>query len=112
MNPSDPNLELLWKKVVDDWDNDKAHALFLEHCRATGALPEAAARYRGMAGDRERGPTAEKRLSAVLALALAQLETLRSPPAEQKKHARGLVWVLLFIAGIVALSIYLTSRGA
>ncbi|MBX3128973.1 MAG: hypothetical protein KF718_19815 [Polyangiaceae bacterium] len=110
MARTDPTLEQLWKKVVDDWDNDKAHALFLEHCRATGALAEAAARYRGMAGDRERGPTADKRLSAVLALALAQLETLRSSEP-QRTSGRGLLWILLFVSGILAVLAYLGARG-
>ncbi len=48
---SDPTLEALWKNVVDNWDNDSAHAQFLQHCQSTEQLAEAAARY-------ERAPPA------------------------------------------------------
>jgi hypothetical protein len=106
----DPGLEALWKQVVDDWENDKSHAAYLELCNAKNRLAEAAARYRGMAGDRERGPTAEKRLQAVLALALAQLETLRTPALETRRSYRGVALIVFFILGIVAILAYLSLR--
>ena len=106
----DPALEALWKQVVDDWANDKTHAAYLELCNAKNRLAEAAARYRGMAGDRERGPTAEKRLQAVLALALAQLEVLRAPPAEARRSFGGVALTLFFMGGIAVLLAYLSVR--
>ena len=106
----DPGLEALWKQVVADWENDKAHAAYLELCNAKNRLAEAAARYRGMAGDRERGPTAEKRLQVVLALAMAQLETLRTPPVETRRSSRGVAMIVFFIVGIALISLYLTIR--
>ena len=71
---SDPILEALWKKVVDDWDDDSAHGAFLSHCQDTQQLPEAAARYKGMTGDHERSASAEKRLGGVALLAMASLQ--------------------------------------
>src|SRR5262245_20622297 len=75
---ADPLLEALWKNVVDDWDNDAAHGQFLQHCQSTEQLAEAALRYAGMRGDRDRGPAAKKRLDAVSLLATSSLLAARS----------------------------------
>jgi hypothetical protein len=74
----DPTFEALWKNVVDNWDNDKAHGQFLQHCESTEQLAEAAARYTGMSGDRARGEAAKKRLEAVTLLATSSLIATRS----------------------------------
>jgi hypothetical protein len=57
---SDPTLEALWKNVLDNWENDAAHAQFLHHCQSAQNLAEAAARYAGMRGDRDRGAAAKE----------------------------------------------------
>jgi hypothetical protein len=75
---TDPVLEAHWKRVLDDWENDAAHGSFLEYCQTSDQLLEAAVRYRGMAGDRTRGPSADKRLSAISLLALSKLEDLHA----------------------------------
>ncbi len=75
---TDPLLEALWKKVIDDWDNDAAHGQFLRHCQSTEQLAEAALRYAGMRGDRDRGPAAKKRLDAVSVLATSSLFAVQS----------------------------------
>jgi hypothetical protein len=105
----DPAIEALWKNVLDHWDEDKAHMAFLEHCREQGKLAEAAARYRGMAGDRDRGPEAEKRLKGVLALALAALETSRTPDTVVTRRAGSLVMIVLFVAATIGLLVYLSA---
>lgn len=102
----DPILEALWKRVVDRWDDDDAHRGFLEHCAEHDRLPEAAARYRGMAGDRHRGATAEKRLAAVATLALAKLESTRTTVPEARRDAGKLVLIVLFIAGTIAMLVH------
>ncbi len=99
---ADAALEALWKNVVQRWDDDAAHGAFLEHCRASGRLDEAAVRYRGMAGDRERAAGAEKRLKAVALLALAQLETSRTPP---RAAAGRTIAMLVLLAILVAATI-------
>lgn len=104
----DPNLELLWKRVLDDWENEAAHGAFLDHCQATDQLLEAAVRYRGMAGDRDRGEAAQKRLSGVALLAMAKLESTRTSPRQANSNAARLLVAVLFLAGSVALALYAT----
>jgi hypothetical protein len=103
---SDPALEALWKNALDHWDEDKAHIAFLEHCREHEKLPEAAARYRGMAGDRDRSEQAEKRLKGILVMAMASLETKRTPDAVVQRRAGSLVMIVLFIAATIGLLVY------
>ena len=100
---TDPALEALWKRVVDDWDNDAAHGAFLEHCQTTDQLLEAAVRYRGMAGDRVRGPSAQKRLGAVATLSIARLETMRTPEPRVRADVGRLLLIVFFVAGTIAL---------
>jgi hypothetical protein len=99
----DPVLEALWKKVLDDFDNDRAHGAFIEHCQTTGQLLEAAVRYRGMAGDHLRGPIAEKRLAGIAVLALAGLESERTPERPGLTVLVRLLLIFLFVAGTVVL---------
>jgi len=100
---SDAVLEALWKKVVASWDDEDPHTRFLEHCRATGQLLEAAVRYRGMAGDHARGPSAEKRLRAIAIVAMASLETERAPRREASADWARILLIALFLAGSLAL---------
>jgi hypothetical protein len=100
---TDPILEAHWKAVLDDWDSDRPHGAFLEYCEKSDQLLEAAVRYRGMSGDRTRGPSADKRLTAISMLALAKLEsarTLRRTPAFAFSR---LVLIVFFIASVAAL---------
>jgi hypothetical protein len=105
---SDPTLEALWKHVLDDWEEDAAHGAFLEHCQRADQLVEAAVRYRGMKGDRERGKSAEKRLAGVAMLALAMLESSRSTP--QAASSRGAIALIaFFLLGTAGLLAYLLA---
>ena len=103
----DAGFEALWKHVLDHWDDDRTHGAFLEHCQLTGQLAEAAARYRGMKGDRERGPGAEKRLAGVAIVALAQLEATRTQPHTAESRTGALVLASLFGLAAVGLLAYL-----
>jgi hypothetical protein len=107
---ADVALEALWKNVTDRWETDAAHAAFLDHCQRTGQLAEAAARYRGMTGDRVRGPSAEKRLQGVATLAILALEAERTTPRESSRRGSQLALVVVFLAATLALSLYLTLR--
>ena len=104
---SDAAFEALWKHVLDHWDEDKAHGAFLEHCRSAGQLAEAAARYRGMTGDRDRGPVAQKRLQGVLVLAMAALESTRTPRPEAKTSPTSLLLIAFFVAATLGLLVLL-----
>jgi hypothetical protein len=103
----EPAFEALWKNVLDRWDEERAHGAFLEHCRATDQLAEAAARYRGMKGDRERGAVAEKRLAGVAIVALAKLESTRSRPHRSGSRTGALVLATAFGLAAVGLLAYL-----
>jgi hypothetical protein len=103
---ADPALEALWKNVLDHWDEERAHGAFLEHCQETSQLAEAAARYRGMKGDRERGAVAEKRLAGVAIVALAQLEATRTPPRTSGPRTGALVLAAAFGLATVGLLAY------
>jgi len=108
---ADAAFEALWKNVLDRWDDERAHGAFLEHCQATDQLAEAAARYRGMKGDRERGPVAEKRLAGVAIVALAKLEATRSRPSSSGSGTGALVLATAFGLATVGLLAYvLLSR--
>lgn len=106
---TDPILEAHWKRVLDDWESDASHGAFLEYCDKSDQLLEAAFRYRGMAGDRLRGPSSDKRLAAISMLALAKLETARTAPRTSMRKAAMLVVVLFFVGSIIAL--YLLWRS-
>jgi hypothetical protein len=103
----DAALEALWKQVVDDWDDDKPHAAFLEHCRQTNQLAEAAARYRGMTGDRVRGAAAQKRLEGVAVLAMTALESTRTTNVARRGPGSSLMLLLLFAVLTLGLVGYL-----
>ena len=83
---ADAAFEALWKSVLDHWDEERAHGAFLEYSGATDQLAEAAARYRGMKGDRARSQVADRRLASIAVVALAKLEATRSkvPPAGRR----------------------------
>ena len=104
---SDPALEALWKNVLDRWDDEKAHAAFLDHCQNADQLVEAAVRYRGMAGDRERGEAAEKRLQGVAVLAMAKLESTRTTEPRGRSRVGSLLLIALFLAATILVLLYL-----
>ena len=103
---ADSALETLWKNALDHWDNDAAHRAFLEYCQKHDQLAEAAVRYRGMRADHERGPVAEKKLTAITALAFARLESSRTPDRRKRGRAFGVVLVAVFLAGTIGLLAY------
>jgi len=106
VRPADPSLEALWKHTLDNWDNDAAHGAFLEYCRSQEALDEAAARYRGMKGDQDRGAGAEKRLTAVLMLAMSKLEISRAEPKAASSALTKVLLILFFMAGSLLVLAY------
>lgn len=99
-----PSVEALWAHVLDHWNDDKAHAAFLQYCDEANLLPEAAARYRGMASDHSRAELAEKKLKAVAVLALAKLETQRTQPSQGPRSLLGWAAFLLMAAAALAVA--------
>ena len=95
---ADPTLEALWKNVVDNWEKDAAHAEFLRHCQSTLQLAEAATRYAGMSGDRDRSDAAKKRLEAVTILATTSLLATRTDRAPDLPKWFTVAALMLFAA--------------
>jgi hypothetical protein len=56
-----------------------------------------------MAGDRTRGPSADKRLSAISLLAIANLEATRMAPRTSMSSTRTVLVVLFFVGSLLAL---------
>jgi hypothetical protein len=102
----DVELERRWKRVVAAWDDDEVHASFLDHCRVTGALPEAAARYRSQKIDPYRGAGADARLKTVTFLALQSMEEHRATPPTRAPR-----WLLALAFLITCLSVYALVRA-
>jgi hypothetical protein len=75
----DETFEVLWKNVVDCWDDDAAHQVFLRHCQAKERLGDAAGRYVALKNDEVRGASARRHLEMVATLAAASLTTSRKP---------------------------------
>src|SRR3954464_6034025 len=105
----DSAFEALWKSVLDRWQDERAHGAFLEYCQATDQLAEAAARYRGMKGDRDRSAIAEKRLAGIAIVALAKLHATRSPAAHSGRRWGGLILAGCFGLAAAGLLAYLMS---
>jgi hypothetical protein len=103
-------LDTLWKHVLDHWDDEAAHRAFLEHCRQNDRLVEAAVRYRGMKGDYARAATAEAKLAAVAALAMARLELARGPEKRPRGRLMSYVLIAFFVAGTIGLLAYLAPN--
>lgn len=108
MSGADPVLDALWKRVTDDFADEKAHGAFLDYCRTQERLVEAAVRYRGMVGDRDRGAVAEKKLKAVALLAMTKLESSRSPPAPGRRPGN-YVLIAMFLVATIGLLAYLSG---
>ena len=105
----DAAFEALWKSVLDRWDDERTHGAFLEYCQTTDQLAEAAARYRGMKGDRDRSAVAEKRLAGIAIVALAKLHATRSPAARSGRRIGALVLAGCFGLAAAGLLAYLIS---
>ncbi|MEI9937088.1 MAG: hypothetical protein WDO69_07670 [Pseudomonadota bacterium] len=105
----DAAFEALWKSVLDRWEDERAHGKFLEYCQTTDQLAEAAARYRGMKGDRARSAVAEKRLAGIAIVALAKLHATRSPLAPPGRRIGSLILAGCFGLAAIGLLAYLIS---
>ncbi|MEO7038324.1 MAG: hypothetical protein ABI548_30420 [Polyangiaceae bacterium] len=107
---ADAAFEALWKNVLDHWDEDRAHDAFLELCQATDQLAEAAGRYRGMKGDRNRSAVAARRLAGIAIVALAKFEATRSKAPRARRTAGFIAAAALGLASVVILAHLLMSR--
>ena len=100
----DALFEALWTKVVDAWDDDKAHAAILDYAVRAEKLPDLAGRYRAQKDDPAKGEKATKRLDAIIVAATQMMMSMKTPanvkiPMSITMTVFGLVvFALLFVA--------------
>jgi hypothetical protein len=76
---NDAGFESLWQRVLDAWDDDKAHAAALEYSLRTEKLPMLAGRYRKLQDDPAKGARAKKRLDAIIVAATQLMMSMKTP---------------------------------
>lgn len=102
----DDGFELLWAKVLEQWDDDKLHAAFLDYARERMQLPEAGARYRKIKDtDPQRAERAEKQLGRLMALAVAMLESARETAPQGPPR-----WITAFAYAVAAVFLAVLIR--
>jgi hypothetical protein len=77
--PRDPLLEALWKRVLEAWDDEKAHGALIEYGVREQRLPDIAGRYRTLSEDPEKGAVAKKKLDAIVVAATQMLLAMKTP---------------------------------
>jgi hypothetical protein len=77
---ADAGFEALWKRVLQDWDDDKPHSALLEFALRTEQLPEVAGRYRALKDDPAKAERAQKRLDAIVVAATQLMMSMKTPP--------------------------------
>ena len=117
MSDREETIELLWKQVLEGWDEEKRHTALISYCRENDVLGEAARRYRGVAEDSSAGAyrsseqqraEAKKHLNAIIALAMATFEAQhpRSGPPAASKWVRALaVGIFLVVVLLLAFTL-------
>jgi hypothetical protein len=72
--------EMLWKNVLERWEEDPPHRAVLEHALKTENLPELAGRYRALKDDAEKGERAQKKIDGIVAAAMQLMMATKTPP--------------------------------
>ena len=91
------DLATAWDHVLAGWDEAARHALFLERCAQAGALDLAAARYRPLAEDPQRGERARASLERIVVLAEEALQRGATSRDNVQRNKRILFAVALAI---------------
>jgi hypothetical protein len=78
--PSDSAFEALWLRVLEAWDDDKAHSAALEYALRTEQLPVIASRYRALKEDPTKAERAQKRLDAIVLAATQLMMSMKTEP--------------------------------
>ena len=76
---ADAMFEVLWKRCLATWEDDKPHAALLQHALTNDQLPSLAGRYRALEGDVEKAPRAAKRIDAIVVAATQMLMSMKTP---------------------------------
>ena len=76
----DAIFELLWRRNLEAWDDDKPHRAILEHALTSDKLPDLAGRYRALKDDAEKGARAQKKIDGIVVAATQMLMATKTPP--------------------------------
>ena len=98
---SDDPVEATWQEVLASFDDEAAHKKFLTLCAGLGRLGDAGARYRAIkdAPDDPRAAMASAQVERLLALAMQNLDGLKSPPPDKTTTKTVLLLVALGVSG-------------
>jgi hypothetical protein len=80
LGDKDAVFELLWKRTLEAWDDDKPHRAILEHALASEKLPDLAGRYRALSNDPDKGTRAQKKIDGIVVAATQLLMATKTPP--------------------------------
>lgn len=98
----------LWEGLLTNWQQESAHAAFLEAAAIYDALPFAARLYRGTLDDPERQGRAQAQLDKITVQALSMLEATRTPPSSNK---RVMTWIAMGVSlSLIGWSIFAITR--
>ncbi len=75
----DAMFDVLWKRVIEAWDDDKPHAALLQHALDKEKLPDLAGRYRKLMDDPVKGPRAKKKIDGIVIAATSMLMAMKTP---------------------------------
>jgi hypothetical protein len=104
----DPILEALWERARADLEADEPNRAVLEHARTSQRLPELARRYRSLPTE---GEALARRLAALTAVALADLDARRTAPGEARRRPRWLVAVAMLVLAIALYGLYAAAAA-
>jgi hypothetical protein len=80
LGDKDAVFELLWKRTLEAWEDDKPHRAILEHALASEKLPDLAGRYRALKDDPDKGTRAQKKIDGIVVAATQLLMATKTPP--------------------------------
>jgi len=107
-SPEDP-VDVEWRRLSSEWDNDKAHKRFLMLCASFKRLADAGRLYREVReSDPERRERATQQIDRILGLAMQDLELTKSPPS--KDVQKWIRWVAFAIGTLLVLGTVLFAR--
>jgi hypothetical protein len=97
--------DTLWSRVLEAWDDDRTHAALIDYSLRAQRLPDAAGRYRALAGDPAKGAVAKKKLDAIVIAATQMMLAMKSPAARGKVPwpiTLSALAIAAFIFGLIA----------
>ena len=100
MDSQQDAIEVLWQKVLEDWDNASAHDALVQLAFDQEQLGRAAGLYKSQLEDETHKELAQKKLGAIAMLAMQVMESNKTEPTKRAPH-----WLLATAAIVCALAV-------